>query len=507
MRLKLEGFGMDLSQDPTIHTASDIVDLRTALEFLSRIPGQLITTDEPVDPYLELAGIYKKIGAGTPVAPPTKIGPAMLFNQVKGSEMRVVAGVLASRKRTALLLGTAPERLAFDLLEALDHPMAPILVPASQAPCQEVMVRPPFDLRTLIPPIVSTRRDAGPFFTLGLMRAEDPETGVADVTMHRLCLQGPDYLSVSFAPGRHIDAFRQKAEKMGQPLPVSVSIGLDPAIYLAASFEAPTTPLGFDELSIAGGLRKRAVELVSCVSQNTQALAQAEIVLEGEIRPGEVTEEDAPTGAGWAMPEFPGYVGLAQHNLPVLRVTAVTHRHHPILQILVGPGEEHVTLTGIPAEATVFRLIESSMPGFLKNVYFHSAGGGRYVAFLQVRKRSEADEDRQRQAALAALAALPELKHVFVVDDDVDLYDVNDVMWAMTTRYQGDVSTIFIPGVLCHPFDQSATPEFNPLIRNAGISCKTIFDCTVPYALRDRFRRADFLDVDVTRFLPRQGAS
>jgi UbiD family decarboxylase len=318
-----------------------------------------------------------------------------------------------------------------------------------------------------------------------------------------MCILGPDRLSVSFTgPARHIDQFRIKAEKMGKALPVSVSIGLDPAIYLATSFEAPTTPLGFDELTIAGGLRGRPVELVDCVSVAAKAIARAEIVLEGELLPNERADEDTLTGAGWAMPEFPGYVGLAQPDLPVLRVTAVTHRKDPIYQTLVGPGEEHVTLAGLPTEASILRLVEDAMPGLVTNVYCHSAGGGKYVAILQVHKRSLADEGRQRQAALAAFTAFSELKHVILVDDDVDLYDSNDVLWAMTTRFQGDVSAVFIPGVRCHPLDPSSTPEFNPMLRAVGNACKAIFDCTVPFALKERFQRSQFADVDLEKFFP-----
>jgi UbiD family decarboxylase len=487
----------------TAARAAEITDLRSALEFLSAIPGQLVTTDVPVDPYMELAGVYRRVGAGTPVAPPTRIGPAMLFRKVKGYDMAVVAGVLASRLRTALLLGTTPDRLAFDLLAALERVVPPVVVASGQAPCQEVVVKPPFDLRTLIPATTSTTRDAGPFLNMALLRAEDPETGESDVTIHRMCIHGPDRMSVSFTgPARHIDQFRVKAERLGKALPVSVSIGLDPAIYLATSFEAPTTPLGFDELTIAGGLRGRPVELVDCVSVAAKAIARAEIVLEGELLPNERADEDVLTGAGWAMPEFPGYVGLAQPDLPVFHVTAVTHRRNPIFQTLVGPGEEHVTLAGLPTEASILRLVEDAMPGVLKNVYCHSAGGGKYVAILQVRKRSEADEGRQRQAALAAFTAFSELKHVILVDDDVDPYDSSDVLWAMTTRFQGDVSAVFIPGVRCHPLDPSSTPDFNPLLRAVGTACKAIFDCTVPFALRERFQRSQFAEVDLEKFFP-----
>ncbi len=478
--------------------AGDITDLRTALEFLAGVPGQLASTPTPVDPYLELAGVYRRVGAGTPVAPPTRVGPALLFENVKGFEMKVAAGVLASRERTALLLGTTPDRLAFDLLAALERPVTPVVVPAGEAPCQQVVLRPPFDIRRLLPAPTSTAKDAGPFLNMALLRAEDPESGASDVTIHRMCLTGADTMTVNFTgPFRHIDQFRVACERLGRPLPVSVSIGFDPAIYLATCFEAPTTPLGYDELVIAGGLRGRPVELVDCVSVAARAIARAEIVLEGELVYGESVREDLLTGSGWAMPEFPGYVGLAKPDVPVMRVTAVTHRRDPIFQTLIGPGEEHVTLAGLPTEASILRLEEDALPGFVRNVYCHSAGGGKYLAILQVRKRREADEGRQRQAALVAFATFSELKHVILVDDDVDIFDSDDVLWAMTTRFQGDVSIATIPGVRCHPLDPSATPEFNPQIREVGQSCKTIFDCTVPVGMREVFERAQFQDVDL----------
>jgi 4-hydroxy-3-polyprenylbenzoate decarboxylase len=278
-------------------------------------------------------------------------------------------------------------------------------------------------------------------------------------------------------------------------------MGLDPAIYLAACFEAPTTPLGFDELTIAGGLRRRAVELVDCVSVAAKAIARAEIVLEGEILPGERIREDIQTNTGYCMPEFPGYLGKAQAALPVIAVKAITHRRNLILQTIIGPGEEHVNLAGIPTEASILRLVEDAMPGRLRNVYCHSAGGGKYLAIMQFRKAAASDEGRQRQAALLAFAAFPELKHVILVDEDVDPFDTNDVLWAMTTRFEADVDVVAIPGVRCHPLDPSQVPEMSPSIRGKGIACKAIFDATVPFDLKPRFERAQFKDVDVARFL------
>lgn len=481
-------------------TPSEVYDLRSALNLLKKHSGQLVTTDVEVDANCEIAAVYRHVGAGVPVEPPTKVGPAMLFTNVKDHDLSVVTGMMASRKRTALLLGTTPDRLAFKLLDALKNRCDPVMIDGP-APCQEVVHRAPLDVGKLLPAPTNTLQDAGPYFNMGLIRAEDPETGEADVTIHRLCIQSADKLSVYFVPGRHIDQFRQKAEKLGRPLPISINMGLDPAVYVGACFEPPTTPLGFDELTIAGGLRNRPVELVDCVTNSAKAIAHAEVVIEGEILPGERIREDGNTNTGYAMPEFPGYMGESQDSLPVIRITGVTYRNNAILQTIIGPGEEHTNLAGIPTEASILHHVEAAMPGRLKNIYAHSAGGGKYLAIMQFEKLSIHDEGRQRQAALAAFAAFSELKHVILVDPDVDIFDTNDVLWAMTTRYQGDKNTIFIPGVRCHPLDPSQTPEFNPLLPAKGTSCKTIFDCTVPYHLRDQFKRAHFEDVDVDKFL------
>ena len=123
------------------------------------------------------------------------------------------------------------------------------------------------------------------------------------------------------------------------------------------------------------------------------------------------------------------------------------------------------------------------------------------MAVLQFKKLSQSDEGRQRQAALLAFSAFSELKNVFLVDEDVDCCDMNDVLWAMNTRFQGDVDVITIPGVRCHPLDPSNDPAFSPSIRDHGIACKTIFDCTVPYDLKEDFHRARFMELDPEKWL------
>lgn len=299
---------------------------------------------------------------------------------------------------------------------------------------------------------------------------------------------------------RHLDAFRKKAEADNQPLPISISIGVDPAIEIASCFESPTTPLGYNELQIAGGLRDQAVELVKCKTVDEYCIANAEYVIEGELLPRLRVREDLNSNTGKAMPEFPGYSGPANLSLPIIKVKAITHRKNPIMQTVIGPSEEHVSLAGIPTEASILRMIEQAMPGKVLNVYCPSFGGGKFVAIIQFKKELPSDEGRQRQAALLAFSAFSELKHVYIVDEDVDIFDINDVMWAMTTRFQGDVDVITIPGVRTHPLDPSNDPDYSSSIYNHGIACKTIFDGTVPYHLKDCFKRADFMDVDLSKW-------
>lgn len=484
---------------------TEVIDLRSALALLETMPGQLIETDVEVEPMAELSGVYRYVGAGGTVKRPTKEGPAMVFNNVKGHPgARVAIGVLASRKRVAALLDCAPEELGKKLYHSVDHPIAPVMT--KDAPlCQQVVHKaedPDFDLYKLVPAPTNTPDDAGPYITLGMCYASHPDTGAHDVTIHRLCVQGKDELSIFFTPGaRHIGAMAERAEELGQKLPISISIGVDPAIEIGSCFEPPTTPLGYDELSVAGALRGKPVELCDCVTVKERAIANAEYVIEGEVIPNVRVKEDQNSNTGFAMPEFPGYTGPASDQCWLIKVKAVTHRKDPIMQTCIGPSEEHVSMAGIPTEASIYGMVEKAMPGKLQNVYCCSAGGGKYMAVMQFKKSVASDEGRQRQAALLAFSAFSELKHIYLVDEDVDCFDMNDVLWAMNTRFQGDKDIITIPGVRCHPLDPSNDPLYSDSIRDHGIACKTIFDCTVPFALKDRFVRARFMEVDPGKWI------
>ncbi len=226
---------------------NQVIDLRSALELLRAMPGQLVETHVEVDPEAQLSGVYRYVGAGGTVPRPTRPGgPAMIFYNVKGfDDARVVIGVLGSRKRVAALFDCPSEGLGKLLCRCAENPLEPV-VTEDPAPCQEVVhlaSEPNFDLHRLIPAPTNTPVDAGPYITLGMCYATHPDTGLSDVIIHRMCIQSKDELSIFLQPGsRHIGAMAERAAELGIPLPISVSIGVDPAIEVTSCFEPPTPP-------------------------------------------------------------------------------------------------------------------------------------------------------------------------------------------------------------------------------------------------------------------------
>lgn len=408
-------------------------DLRKVLSEIKDDPKNYHETDVEVDPEAELAGVYRYIGAGGTVERPTQEGPAMMFNNVKGfPSTRVLIGLMASRRRVGKMLHHDYQTLGQFFNEAVSKPVPPVLVDEKDAPTHEVVHHATdknFDIRKLVAAPTNTPQDAGPYITVGVVLGSNMDKTMSDVTIHRMCIEGKDKLGIYIIPGgRHIGAFAEEYEKANKPMPVTINIGLDPAVTIGTTFEPPTTPLGYNELGVAGSIRNQPVELVNGVSVDEKAIARAEYTLEGYIMPNERMQEDINTRTGKAMPEFPGYDGDANPAVQVIKVTAVTHRKDPIMQSVIGPSEEHVSMAGIPTEASILQLVNKAIPGKVTKVYNPSAGGGKLMTIMQIHKENEADEGIQRQAALLAFSAFKELKTVFLVDEDVDIFDMNGVV-------------------------------------------------------------------------------
>jgi UbiD family decarboxylase len=461
-------------------------DLRAALS-LADSAGQLLRIKEPTNLVGCVATVYAPY-AGLPAPPPTSPGPVVLIETpvAPGAPGRklgpLTMGMYGTRERCAMLMGTTAEQLSWKLLDGVRSGVEPVMV--DDAECQaETGIG--ADLSSLPIPVL-TEEDAGPYITMGFVVAQDPDTGRRNVSAHRMCLQGDDRLTIWIVPGRHLDTMHRKALAAGRPLPVSVNIGVDPATALASCCTGLLAPYGFDELAVAGALRSAPVELGRCVSVDAPCIANAEYVLEAEIT-GERAAEN-PRGAG-AMPELLGYPGAARADLPVLRVKRITSRRDPIYQAVIGPGLEQSNLLGIALEAEILSFLGSHYGDLVVNAFASPAGGGQLLVALSVRKRGPDCDERVRRAAAELLKQKRMVKTVVLADEDVDIFDHGDLWWAMSTRLQASSDIITLNDQPGFRSDPTQNPAYGAGITAVGRTSKAVFDCTVPYRLRGRFKR------------------
>ncbi|GHB43770.1 3,4-dihydroxybenzoate decarboxylase [Streptomyces xanthochromogenes] len=471
-------------------TARRLADLRTALAGLDPMPGELVRERAEVPARFGVSARYAK-WAGTPAPPPTGPGPAVLFERVApegGAPARaVLIGLYGTRRRAAALLGTTPGLLPQRIVDAVGSPVAPVRGRGGREPVR-VPLAP--DL-TALPVPVLTDEDAGPYLTLGSVLATDPDTGVRNLSVHRMCVQGPDRLSLWMVPGRDLEAAHQAARRRGENLPVAIHLGLGPAVLLSSCCPTSLVPGGVDELGVAGALGGAPVELTDCRTVAAECIAHAEYVIEGELLAD--TAPENPRGP-YATPEFLGYRGRAHPALPTVRVTGITAREGAILQTVSGPGHEQSVLLGFGMEAAVLaRLRELDAP--VKGVHCHTAGGGQLMVVLQWRaKRSAADDEVVRKAAESVLEEFRMAKLAVSVDEDVDIESDADLWWAMTTRLQADRDVAVLPDRPGFPLDPSQSTAYSPHLSADGRTAKAHFDCTVPHALRARFHRPRFTE-------------
>ncbi|OPX43371.1 phenolic acid decarboxylase subunit C [Ruminiclostridium hungatei] len=464
-----------------------INDLRSAVSFLESNEEYILEHNEPIDAHCEIAAHYVKHGAGVPASPNCREGSAVIYRNVKNHSMPVLMGLFGSRRRSNLLLtgkddNTAAEVMLHGLMNRL---------PAEKMenpPCQENIIR-AVDIMKQLPVPTISQADAGPFITLGVVYAADPETGEKNCSIHRFCIHGKDTMTIWIVPGRDLGILYKKALERNTTLPISINIGVDPAVYYASCFSNPPVAPGEDELSIAGGIRKYPVQVSECVSVDALCISNAEIVLEGEIT-GELANENVNDPTGFSLPEFLGYNGYAKPSIPLVKIKAVTHRNDAVYQALLGPGKEQSELLSIPAEAAVMKLLKENLRGEVINAHYSSAGGGLLFLILQIRKKAPVDDAFARQAGLMALSSFHMLKHVIVVDEDVNIYSHEDVLWAMTTRFQADEDIALIKNLPGFPADPSQSPQYSRSIPAAGVTAKAVFDCTVPWGMKALFKRS-----------------
>ena len=266
---------------------------------------------------------------------------------------------------------------------------------------------------------------------------------------------------------------------MGRPLPIAVSIGGDLALQYTAATMGSQMPEHADELAAAGGFCGRPLPVVKAVTQDLLIPADTEIVLEGVILPDQTVEE-GPFG------EFVGYLSPAS-EAPIFEVTAVTHRDKPLYQVINGYSFETTMLRKYVLEASLLKVLQAAVP-IVVDAEMTAGGLNRFHAVLQVRKSTPQHEGLQRNAILAAFGALKDLDLIIVVDEDIDIRSPHDVEYALATRMEASRDLFVIPDARGH--------EYVRVGRN-GIRAKVGIDATIPLEEKARYRRCEFLDVDV----------
>jgi 2,5-furandicarboxylate decarboxylase 1 len=387
---------------------------------------------------------------------------ATLFPRPGGHRVPVVSGLVSDRGWIAEAMGVEPGEVLTRFLDAALNPIPWREVASSAA--QEVVHR-EVDLQKLLPLPTHNEHDSGPYITAALMIARNPETGRQNVSIHRCQLNGANRLGVLLLP-RHANIYFEMQEKRGEPLPVALAIGIDPLTLLASQ---AIVPLDADELEIAGALQRRPLPVVKCLTSEVRVPAEAEIIIEGRLLP-DVREPEGPFG------EFPQYYGepAPRH---VIEVDLVTQRTDAIFHTIVGGGREHIILGAIPREATLLAHLRRSFPNVL-DVHLAPGGVGRYHLYVQIRKRQEGEA---KNVILGALAGHYDVKHVIVVDEDVDIHDPTEVEWAVATRFQADQDLVIVPN--------SQGSRLDPSTRD-GVGAKMGLDATKPLAASEmRFKR------------------
>ena len=407
---------------------------------------------------------------------------ALLFTNVRGYAMPVASGLLQSRTRIAIGMGVPYEKIEAKLRSAMEHPVKPKR--AQRAPVKDVILtKNKVDLYQLPVPVFSVM-DGGPMITAGVVIAEDPEFGL-NAGVYRMMLKEKNITGIDIVTPNNLRKFAERALQRKKPLPISVSIGTHPAELVASTFKAN---LGVNELTFAGGLRAQAIPLADGETIPVPCIADAEIVLEGEILP-----------EGWVHPEGPfcefNRLMGGIHMNPRVRIKAIMHRKDPIYYALHMPWE-NIWMSAPIYEAAAWRVLhEAGVQATAINV---TPGGCCHWHIVAAIKKQPGDGKN----AILALLSVADIKHVTIVDDDIDVFDPTDVEWAVATRVQADRDVLIVSNARSKPLDPSLppTPGRIPTTAKMGI------DATIPedvprirynrivYFNQNKIKLADYLE-------------
>jgi 2,5-furandicarboxylate decarboxylase 1 len=403
---------------------------------------------------------------------------AIFFHNVIGYGMPVVSGIIRSRERVILSMGcTEYGQIEQRLRQGIDHPISPRYIEAP-AHKQVIMQGDEVDLFKLPIPM-SSIYDGGPMITAGVVIAHDPEYGY-NSGCYRFMVKEKNLTGIDIVTPNNMRLYAQRAYEAGRVCPISISIGTHPVEIMGANFRAP---IGVDEMGITGGIRGVPVELAQCETIAMPCIADAEIVLEGEILP-----------TGWTHPEgrfgeFTRLMGGLHWN-PLVRIKAVTMRRDPIYYALHMPWEN--TWLAAPSRYSAIRAALKNAGVQVKDINVTLGGCAFWHAVISIRKQA----GEGKNALIAALSVL-DLKHVVVVDEDIDVNNAMDVEWAIATRVQGDKDIIVIPGARAKPLDPSLAVMPHGVVPTGA---KVGIDATIGEGIpKERFERIAYAYADTVK--------
>ncbi len=411
------------------------MSLRSFLEEMEA-KGEIIHVKDRVSTRFEASSIMKAFDGG----------PILFFDNVEGSKTRIVANVCGTRQRLCSALKVAPEKLYRKLTEAWKTPATPKTV--KEAPVKEVIEKPRL---SRIPILTHFEKDAGPYMTSAIVSARSPDGKIENVSFHRLLVLDDSHLTLRLVP-RQLFKLWETAKEAGEDLPVAISIGLHPAVSLAA---ASSVPFGVSEFGIANALLGGKLRLVKGENVDVYGPADAEMILEGLLSVKEEVVE-GPFG------DVTGTYDI-QRKQPVIEVLNVMRRKDYVYQALLSSGTEHRLLMGLPRETTIWESVSKAV-----NL---SVGCCCWLhAIVSIEKQKEEDG---KNALKETFAAHSSLKHAVVVDADIDVFNLEEVEWAIATRFQASEDVMVMPNVRGSSLDPSADQE-------TGLTTKVGIDATRP---------------------------
>ena len=442
--------------------------LRSTLETL-RANNSLLETDKEVDYIYEMGAVLKYFNNKVP----------MLFNNIKGNPLSSVGGLYGDRMLIYDLLGIDHNNRIERFMNSIVNPQPYKVV--SNGKVKENIIKRNIDIQRILPVNKFQEKDISSFITAGVMVVKDSATEKYFTSIRRLQVNGGNQLSALIASPKLTNDFLE-LEKQGKPLEVAIVLGYDAPFLMASQISSAT--YGVDKYMVDSSLRGEPLELVPCETVDLLVPANAEIVLEGRIVPSK-RELEGPFG------ELMGYYG-AQAPHPIIEVDCILHRNNPIYQTAFPCREEHVS-NGLIREMELYYHLKNQVD--VVDVNVTEGGGYRFNAFIAIRKHKKGDA---KTAILAALGLNKDLKQVVIVDEDVNIFDLQEIEWAITTRSQASMDYTIVEGAL----GSSLEPSHD--IR--GVTDKVGIDATKP--LEDntgKFSRAiipEYDNIDISKYFP-----